>query len=141
MPRGDGHDPLFEAVGERVCQARKAAGLSQGTLAMQVRVSRTSIVNIELGRQRAPLSLLWTIATELKVDLASLIPRHHELAQRGEPVQLDAETVHTIEAAANHDPATKRLLADFVQRARTRIDGQEPKRAADARPERRRTTP
>ena len=129
MVRRDGYDRLYEAIGERIGSARKAAGLSQGKLAQKVGVARASVVNIEHGRQRPPIHLVWQIATALGVEASQLIPLQRELAARDAPVQLGAEVVAYIEQAAQNDPATKRLLTDFIQRATSKIEGQ------DGRPE------
>jgi transcriptional regulator with XRE-family HTH domain len=134
MARRDGYDRLYEAIGERITGARKAQGLSQGKLAEKVGVTRASIVNIEHGRQRPPLHLLWQIATSLGVEPSQLIPLQRELAARDAPVQLGADVVASIERAAQNDPATKRLLTDFIQKATSKIEGQ------DGRPEKA-TTP
>ena len=125
MARGDGCDALYEAVGERIARARKAAEISQTKLALKVGVARASIVNIERGRQRPPISLVWQIADALSVEAATLIPLRRELAARDAPVQLDADVVAYIERAAQDDPATKRLLTDFIQKATTKIDGRD----------------
>lgn len=125
MSRGDGYDPLYEAAGEHIARSRGAAGLSQARLALKVGVTRASIVNIEKGRQRAPLHLLWQIARALGVEPSRLLPSPRELAARDAPVQLDPEVVASIERAAQNDPAAKRLLTDFIQKATTRIEGQD----------------
>jgi len=127
MSRGDGYDGLYEAVGDRIAAARKAAGLSQEKLAKKAGVTRASIVNIEHGRQRPPLHLLWQIATSLELEAARLIPLQRELAARDAPVQLGAKVVAYIERAAQDDPATKRLLTDFIQKATSKIEGQDGK--------------
>lgn len=125
MSRGDGHEALYQSVGDRISAARKAAGLSQGKLAAKVGVTRASIVNIERGRQRPPLHLLWQIAAALELEVIRLIPLTRELAEHRAPVHLDADVVAYIERAAQDDPATKRLLTDFIQRATLKIEGQD----------------
>ena len=74
-------DELYRELGRRIRQARErnGEGLSQDALAKQLGISRASVVNIEAGRQRAPLHLLWQIAQLLGTDLTSLIPRNEEL--------------------------------------------------------------
>lgn len=67
-------DELYEAVGERIAHARRARGLTQDALAAEVSLTRTSITNIERGRQRVPLHVLWVIATALHVSPVSLLP-------------------------------------------------------------------
>jgi transcriptional regulator with XRE-family HTH domain len=125
MARGDGYDPLYEAIGERIAHARGAADLSQAKLALKVGITRVSIVNIEHGRQRAPVHVLWQIAKALGIDAARLIPSARELAARDAPVQLDPRIVTSIERAAQDDPTAKRLLTDFIRKATNRIEGQD----------------
>jgi transcriptional regulator with XRE-family HTH domain len=117
MSRADGHDDLYAAVGERIAEARHNKHMSQGKLAQSVGLTRASIVNIERGRQRTPIHLLWQLASVLEVEPKELIPLQRELTARRAPVQLDANVVAYIEQAAENDPATKRLLTDFIQKA------------------------
>lgn len=71
----DSYDgPLYQFVGDLIRQKREQAGLNQTTLAKRISISRVSIVNIEHGRQRPPLHVLWRIAEALKVQLRDLIP-------------------------------------------------------------------
>jgi transcriptional regulator with XRE-family HTH domain len=70
------------AVGRKIrarTRARDAQRLSQDKLATRLGISRASIVNIEAGRQHAPLNLLWKIAELLGVELTTLIPQRAEL--------------------------------------------------------------
>ena len=72
-------DELYGEVGRRLRQARVTQGLSQEKLARQLGISRASVVNIEAGRQRAPLHLLWQFSEALGTDLSLLVPRREEL--------------------------------------------------------------
>jgi transcriptional regulator with XRE-family HTH domain len=111
---------LYQMVGERVKRARKAAGLSQAKLAKKLGMSRTSVVNIEAGRQRPPLHVLWNIAEHVRTEPALLVPRLDEYEAIGKPVKLDADTIEQIERAASGDPATRRDLTRFIANARAR---------------------
>ncbi|GAB2798288.1 hypothetical protein GCM10027275_49830 [Rhabdobacter roseus] len=51
--------------------------MSQGDLALKINLSRTSVVNIEQGRQHPSLYLLWQISEALKVSIFDLIPVNH----------------------------------------------------------------
>src|SRR5207249_352007 len=106
---------LYRLVGEKVRAARERLSpkRSQAKLAQALGLSRTSLVNIECGRQRAPLHVLWRIAEALGIELADLLPRQAEYSEGGEPVRLDERTVEQIERAANGDLATRRLLTQF----------------------------
>ena len=69
-------DELYRELGRKIREARERSGqkLSQEKLAKRLGISRASIVNIEAGRQHAPLHLLWQIAEILGTDLTFLIP-------------------------------------------------------------------
>lgn len=121
MTRGDEWDHIYSDVGSRIARARRATGLSQQKLADAVRMTRTSIVNVEAGRQRAPLHLLWQIAAVLGVEVAELVPTKADLATVSAPLQLDATVVALIEQAAANDDSTKRLLVEFIQQAKSKL--------------------
>lgn len=125
MARGDGFDSLFQCIGGRIAAARKAKGLSQAALAAMVGCTRVSIVNIEGGRQRPPINLLWQIAQFLEREAAQFIPLVRELESAQPPTQLRPEVVAQIESAARNNPETQRLLTEFIQRATARTDGHE----------------
>jgi transcriptional regulator with XRE-family HTH domain len=124
MPRGDGFDRLYEVIGERVAQARSALQLSQAKLAVKVGVTRASIVNIEHGRQRAPIHLLWRISRALDREVAHIIPTAHELADGAGTMHLSAKVVAAIERAAQDDPEAHKLLTAFIAKATTRMEGE-----------------
>lgn len=65
---------LYNLLGANVKKYRSQKGLTQGQLANEIALTRTSIVNIEQGRQHPPLYLLFDIAKVLDVDLHILIP-------------------------------------------------------------------
>jgi len=123
---------LYRLVGERVSSARIGTGLSQTKLAKKLGLSRVSIVNIEKGRQRPPLHVLWKIAEALGIEITDLIPTLAQIANSGAGVQLDGKTVSMIEEAANDDPATLRRLTEFIKHARTKLDGRSVQGEEDA---------
>lgn len=65
---------FYEQLGVRLMQARRQRRLTQDRLAAAVRVSRTSITNIEKGRQVVPAHLLAKLAQTLNVPIADLMP-------------------------------------------------------------------
>ena len=83
---------LYLCIGERVRQARDAAGLTQSDLAERVCLTRTSITNIERARQSVQLHTLYAIAEALEVSVHALLPQRLELA-RAEPMQNRLERV------------------------------------------------
>lgn len=128
MSRADGYDALYQELGSRIARARTDRGLKQAELAEKVGVTRASIVNIERGRQRAPLHLLWQIAATLVVDLDSIVPSPDDLAVSQHSGPLEARVVASISRAALDDLGTQQRLSDFVRQAKSRIEAYEEKR-------------
>ncbi|MDE0532824.1 MAG: helix-turn-helix transcriptional regulator [Albidovulum sp.] len=68
-------DFLYEAFGRLVALHRKRIqGLTQAKLGDAVGLSRTSITNIEKGRQHVSLHQLFGLARALKISPHSLLP-------------------------------------------------------------------
>ena len=65
---------LYEEVGGRIREARMAKDVTQEGLAKRVGLTRTSITNVEAGRQKLLLHTLVEIAEALGVDVRELLP-------------------------------------------------------------------
>jgi len=65
---------LYLRLGRRIRAAREDAGLTQAELAASISLSRTSVTNIERGRQQILLHTLYDIASALGIDAANLLP-------------------------------------------------------------------
>jgi transcriptional regulator with XRE-family HTH domain len=72
MQRSPGR--LYELVGERLKEHRKRLGLTQALVAERARVVRTSIANIESGRQAIPLHLFYRLCIALEIDVRDILP-------------------------------------------------------------------
>lgn len=66
-------DTFDQLIGKKVREARKLKGLTQERLAEQLSLSRTSIANIERGKQKLSLYYLYVIANKLDVDASELL--------------------------------------------------------------------
>jgi transcriptional regulator with XRE-family HTH domain len=121
-------DELYGEVGRKLRQAIETQGLSQERLAQQLRVSRASIVNIEAGRQRAPLHLLWQFAEALGSDLSLLIPWRDELSPKAKETALDPTMVKQIREAADGNPETIKVLTRSISTLKATIQIESPVR-------------
>jgi transcriptional regulator with XRE-family HTH domain len=112
-------EALYQAVGERIRQTRERqpGKVSQAALAAKLGVSRASIVNIEAGRQHAPLSLLWMVAQNLDVELASLIPSRGELSVPPANIELADDIREQLRKVTNGDQALEGILSGFIAQA------------------------
>lgn len=66
--------PFYRELGKKLSQLRREAKITQAALAQAVGLSRTSIVNIEKGRQPVAIDLAVRMATSLGKSLVDLIP-------------------------------------------------------------------
>ncbi|HTZ87266.1 MAG TPA: helix-turn-helix transcriptional regulator [Solirubrobacteraceae bacterium] len=66
---------LYKEFGSRLRTRRKAAKLTQGELAERVGLTRTSITNIEAGRQHVVLHQLFLLASNVGAEPHELLPR------------------------------------------------------------------
>ncbi len=73
---------LYLQLGKRIRKARKEADITQTELASAIALSRTSVTNIESGRQQILLHTLYNIASVLGKDVVELLPENKQ--QRGE---------------------------------------------------------
>lgn len=67
-------DEIYAIVGNLIQTTREEARMTQDELARRVGLSRTSISNIEHGRQRIQVHILWTMASALGVPAQQLLP-------------------------------------------------------------------
>ena len=67
-------DPFYEEFGQRVRRARLNLGLNQEALGHRVGLERSSISNVEKGRQRVQLHMLLEFAAALDVPPIQLLP-------------------------------------------------------------------
>ncbi len=67
-------DQLYSIIGKLVRTERERAKLTQDVLAQRVGLTRTSISNIESGRQKFQVHILYAIAEALHVSADTLLP-------------------------------------------------------------------
>lgn len=70
---------LYKLVGSRIREQRTLRGCTQDELAQATGLLRTSITNIEAGRQRPPLHVLYTLCNALGTEMTTILPRTAEL--------------------------------------------------------------
>ena len=68
-----GVDGFYEQLGDRIYRARRSAGLSQEELGRRVGLNRSSISNVEKGRQRILAHVLMDFCAALSITPARLL--------------------------------------------------------------------
>lgn len=66
-------DDFYERLGGRIRAIRKAHGVTQEQVAERLQLNRTTIVNIERGRQRLAVHQLVELASVLGCEPAALL--------------------------------------------------------------------
>lgn len=72
-------EALYRHIGAAVRQRREALGMTQTQLATKAGILRTSIVNLEAGRQRAPLHTLYAICAALSTEPGAVLPQMRDI--------------------------------------------------------------
>lgn len=75
-------DRLYGLIGARLKSQRTALGLTQEQLANPVGFERTSITNIEKGRQRLSIHALYEICFALQIEVRDVLPPVDEVMAR-----------------------------------------------------------
>jgi len=74
MRHVDATDRFYVRLGERLRNRRRGKGVTQEDLANLLQLNRTTIVNIEKGRQRLAVHQLVRIADHLGCGVGDLLP-------------------------------------------------------------------
>lgn len=77
---------VYRAFGQAIQRHRKRLGLTQDDIARRVGLSRTSITNIEKGRQKVLLHQILEFAACLEVAPEALLPAQPSLSK---PLDID----------------------------------------------------
>ena len=72
---------LYRHLGERIAERRKELDLRQDDLAHQIGLTRTSVTNIERGRQKILLHHLFALAQALGTTPDRLLPKFNEIKE------------------------------------------------------------
>lgn len=72
----DNDTMLYREIGLRIKNEREALGFTQIDLAAEIGLTRTSVVNIESGRQRLPIHVLYSIASAMGISVHILLPNN-----------------------------------------------------------------
>lgn len=74
---------FFQAMGERISDARKALGMTQAQLANELGVAQQVVASYEVGRHRVPASFLPRLARTLAMPVEELIGEQQQRSRRG----------------------------------------------------------
>jgi transcriptional regulator with XRE-family HTH domain len=72
-PRFDANRKFYATIGGRIAKARTGRQMTQEALAIKASLTRTSIINIEKGRQQILVHTLVDIAQALQIPVNDLV--------------------------------------------------------------------
>lgn len=72
---------LSKMIGQKIKAKREQIGFNQTELSLKVEIGRSSISNIEKGKQLPPISLLYQICYHLEIDIQSLLPIYSDILE------------------------------------------------------------
>ena len=106
-------DLLYREFGIALGNARKRKHLSQAQFGAKVGLSRTSVTNIECGRQPVQLHQLYRFAAVLQIEVGKLLPRDATLLEAVATSTVDDKRMHYLAevAKAISRAVTRKVMA------------------------------
>ena len=86
-------ESVYEIVGRNLSQIRQRQGLNQTELASRIKMTRASVSQIEKGKQRVSIEVLYKMAEALEVSVHDILP---PLAD----TDVDADTMTRLDSRA-----------------------------------------
>jgi transcriptional regulator with XRE-family HTH domain len=108
---------FYAAVGSLIYAARKAKRITQERLAAAIGYSRTSVTNIESGRQAIPVDIFVKIADACNVEVSALLPRIEN--------EDEVDRLEHVLATANIDGAAREWIRRTMSGSLSEKDGVE----------------
>ena len=102
---------LYETIGNKIRELRTERDFSQAELAFSINLERTSITNIETGKQKITIFALYGISKSLGVPLSDLLPEMEDLTERTLKVGND----HEISVGAKTFAALEKLRSNRLE--------------------------
>jgi transcriptional regulator with XRE-family HTH domain len=76
----DFNSVLYQILGRKIKERREELKYSQDDLSKKIKsISRTSISNIEKGRQQTPLHVIYLMCNALDIDIQTILPVFSEI--------------------------------------------------------------
>ena len=83
---------LYKDIGSKIRDTRKAKGFTQQFLADKMNVERTSITNLENGKQRPPLHFIYELCNFLDADICKILPSNKQQKENQEKIEINSAT-------------------------------------------------
>jgi len=104
---------FFQAMGERIAEARKALGMTQTQLADELGVAQQVVASYEVGRHRVPASFLPRLAHTLAMPVEELVGEETPRSKRGPAPKL----LQQVERIQRLPKAQQRFVMQMIDTA------------------------
>lgn len=89
-------DRFYEELGKAIRLRREALGLTQAELGVRIELSRTSVTNLECGRQRLLIDQFCKLAEVLGCEREELLAAAVAAAAKDEPPMADLSSMPSV---------------------------------------------
>lgn len=105
---------FYKKLGELIRNARKNSDKKQETLAYELGITRTSLVNIEHGNQKIPIHVLLDLARILRIEISELLP-NIEISTGNLNKRYEAKLSNEISQQVDDPDNVMKILKDFIK--------------------------
>ena len=96
---------FYRFIGEKIREVRTKNRYKQIELAQKVGLERTSITNIETGKQNASIIVLYRICEVFQIDINKLLPKPEDIIEHN----LDTHNLTSVKVGAKTHAALERV--------------------------------
>jgi len=108
---------FYRALGQRLAEARKAAGLTQTQLAEQLGIAQQTLAHYEMGRLRIAVALLPPLVKLLGVSIEELMGEQIPPAKRGPAPKLQQQIERIQQLPRTQQRFVMQMLDTVLQQA------------------------
>jgi transcriptional regulator with XRE-family HTH domain len=108
---------FYRALGQRLAEARKAAGLTQTQLAEQLGIAQQTLAHYEMGRLRIAVALLPPLVKLLGISIEALMGEQIPPAKRGPAPKLQQQIERIQQLPRTQQRFVMQMLDTVLQQA------------------------
>lgn len=108
---------FYRALGQRLAEARKAAGLTQTQLAEQLGIAQQTLAHYEMGRLRIAVALLPPLVKLLGITVEELMGEQIPPAKRGPAPKLQQQIERIQQLPRTQQRFVMQMLDTVLQQA------------------------
>ena len=100
---------LYKEIGSNIREFRKKRGFTQQALANRMGVTRTSITNLESGKQRPPVHFIYALCNELSISIHNIFPETPEYTVTGAEKEIQVTGNKSVEVSRHTERVIEKI--------------------------------